>query len=67
MTVEKSIEIKVMPAGETTYSMIVDAKNEGVEISQEMIGLFFEDINSAADGGLNPEMVKTIPLRLILT
>lgn len=58
VTVEKSIEIKVMPAGETTYSMIVDAKNEGVEISQEMIGLFFEDINSAADGGLNPEMVK---------
>lgn len=55
---EKTFQIRVLPKGETTYSMTVDPENEGVEISQELIGLFFEDINSAADGGLYPEMVK---------
>ena len=28
-------------------------------ISKEMIGLFFEDINYAADGGLYAEMIET--------
>lgn len=57
-TLEKSFEINVIPERETTYSMTVDPFSEGVDISQELIGLFFEDINSAADGGLYPEMVK---------
>ena len=35
---------------------------KGVPISPELIGLFFEDINFAADGGLYAEM-KTVPLR----
>lgn len=30
----------------------------GTKISQEMIGLFFEDINFAADGGLYAEMIE---------
>ncbi len=57
-TAEKRFELTVLPEGETEYSITVDEENEGAEISQELIGLFFEDINSAADGGLNPEMVK---------
>lgn len=57
-TLEKKFEIRVIPVSETTYSMVVDPDNEGAQISQELIGLFFEDINSAADGGLYPEMVK---------
>lgn len=56
--VTRTFQVRVIPAGDTTYSMVVDPENEGVEISQELIGLFFEDINSAADGGLFPEMVK---------
>lgn len=56
--VVKNFDILVVPDEGTTYSMIVDPSNEGAEISQELIGLFFEDINSAADGGLYPEMVK---------
>ena len=43
---------------EPAYSLVIDKENEGIEISQELFGLFFEDINSAADGGLYPEMVK---------
>ena len=31
---------------------------KGVEIQQDMIGLFFEDINYAADGGLYAEMLE---------
>lgn len=30
----------------------------GVKITPEMIGLFFEDINFAADGGLYAEMIE---------
>ena len=35
----------------------LDAKKRGVDVSKHLYGLFFEDINQAADGGLNAEMV----------
>ena len=35
----------------------LDANKRGVDISKHLYGLFFEDINQAADGGLNAEMV----------
>ena len=36
----------------------VDAARPGATISPSMFGIFFEDINFAADGGLYPELVK---------
>src|SRR5437660_9625949 len=36
----------------------VDAAHPGGAISPTMFGIFFEDINFAADGGLYPERVK---------
>ena len=36
----------------------VDAGKPGAAISPHMFGVFFEDINFAADGGLYPERVK---------
>src|ERR1035438_9123990 len=36
----------------------VDAAHPGAAISRSMFGIFFEDINFAADGGLYPELVK---------
>ena len=36
----------------------VDAAHPGAAISLQMFGIFFEDINFAADGGLYPELVK---------
>src|SRR5262244_2509284 len=36
----------------------VDAAHPGPAISPEMFGIFFEDINFGADGGLYPERVK---------
>ncbi len=35
----------------------LDAKKRGVDVSKHLYGLFFEDINQSADGGLNAEMV----------
>lgn len=36
----------------------VDAAHPGAGMSPQMFGIFFEDINFAADGGLYPELVK---------
>src|SRR5215472_10717162 len=36
----------------------VDAAHPGAAISPKMFGIFFEDINFGADGGLYPERIK---------
>lgn len=36
----------------------VDAAHPGAKISPTMFGIFFEDINFAADGGIYPERIK---------
>src|SRR5450432_103028 len=36
----------------------VDASHPGAALSPSMYGIFFEDINFGADGGLYPELVK---------
>ena len=41
-----------------TNEMVIQAKKLGAEIQPTMYGLFFEDINYAADGGLYAELVK---------
>jgi alpha-L-arabinofuranosidase len=38
--------------------VVVDVGHPGPKISPTMFGIFFEDINFAADGGLYPERVK---------
>src|ERR1700753_1172840 len=38
--------------------LVVDLAHPGAAISPQMYGVFFEDINFAADGGLYPELVK---------
>jgi alpha-N-arabinofuranosidase len=41
-----------------TNELVVQTKKQGAEIQPTMYGLFFEDINYAADGGLYAELVK---------
>lgn len=41
-----------------TNEMIIQTKKLGADIQPTMYGLFFEDINYAADGGLYAELVK---------
>jgi len=38
--------------------LVVNFKNTGIKIQPTMYGIFFEDINFAADGGLYAEMIK---------
>jgi len=39
-------------------NFVVDVKNVGAEIQPDMYGVFFEDINFGADGGLYAELIK---------
>ncbi|MCD7901299.1 MAG: carbohydrate binding domain-containing protein [Bacteroides sp.] len=41
-----------------TNEMVIQTQKAGAEIQPTMYGLFFEDINYAADGGLYAELVK---------
>lgn len=51
--------IAAYPTDETAdYSITAAPEEEGAEISDEMYGVFFEDINNAADGGLYAELVR---------
>ncbi|MFF3494103.1 alpha-L-arabinofuranosidase C-terminal domain-containing protein [Streptomyces sp. NPDC002795] len=42
----------------TDYSVTVDPSRSGAAIDDTMYGVFFEDINRAADGGLYAELVQ---------
>ncbi|WP_151476762.1 alpha-L-arabinofuranosidase C-terminal domain-containing protein [Streptomyces albicerus] len=42
----------------TDYAITVDPKASGAKIDDTMYGVFFEDINRAADGGLYAELVQ---------
>lgn len=49
----------IVPALTNTDAAIsVNATKKGVDINPDMIGLFFEDINYAADGGLYAELIQ---------
>lgn len=45
-------------AQDSLTEIVVNAKKPGAEIKPYMYGLFFEDINFGADGGLYAELVK---------
>lgn len=55
---DKEIKILVLSGSTTEYAMTIDRKDKGVDISQDLFGVFYEDINSSADGGLSSELVK---------
>lgn len=43
---------------DSTATLDIDGDGTGAEISDTMFGIFFEDINYAADGGLYAELVR---------
>lgn len=45
-------------SAQTTNEMVIQTNKPGAEIQPTMYGLFFEDINYGADGGLYAEMIK---------
>ncbi len=48
----------VPAANEAPFTVDIDASDRSRDVSDIMWGLFFEDINSSADGGLYAEMVQ---------
>jgi alpha-N-arabinofuranosidase len=49
---------QAVPAAAQTRSVTVQVDRPGAAVPRTLFGLFFEDINFAADGGLYPERVK---------
>ncbi|ONI80468.1 alpha-N-arabinofuranosidase [Saccharothrix sp. ALI-22-I] len=45
-------------AADTDYTLTIDPAAKGASIDDSMYGVFFEDINRAADGGLYAELVQ---------
>ena len=45
-------------ASNAQVSINVDASNPGIKVSPNLYGIFFEDINHAADGGLYAELIS---------
>ena len=53
------LAVLALAAGQAqTNELVIQAGKPGAEIQPTMYGLFFEDINYAADGGLYAELVK---------
>ncbi|WP_367392654.1 alpha-L-arabinofuranosidase C-terminal domain-containing protein [Lewinella sp. LCG006] len=50
--------LKVLVAQSDAYQLTIDASTSKAKIQPTMYGIFFEDINFAADGGLYAELVK---------
>ncbi|MBT8223980.1 MAG: hypothetical protein HKP61_09210, partial [Dactylosporangium sp.] len=46
------------PTAQPDYTITVDPTARGASIGDSMYGVFFEDINFAADGGLYAELVR---------
>lgn len=54
----KVFQVSILEEGATPYSININIKEKGVNISPSLYGIFFEDINYALDGGLYPELVQ---------
>jgi alpha-N-arabinofuranosidase len=57
-TIGLAVRISQAQPQESTAVIAVDAAHPGAALSPQMFGIFFEDINFGADGGLYPELVK---------
>jgi len=63
-TVLVSLSVLLVPvasaafAADATATLTVDAARPGSRISPMLWGIFFEDINLSADGGIYPELVR---------
>ncbi len=55
---EKSFVATVLPKATAPYEITIHGDKETIDISDTLYGLFYEDINNAADGGIYAEMVQ---------
>ncbi|MFD2216814.1 alpha-L-arabinofuranosidase C-terminal domain-containing protein [Metabacillus endolithicus] len=57
-TSEKDFSVSVLPKGVPSHHLTIDGSQEVLDISKTLYGLFYEDINNAADGGIYAELVQ---------
>jgi len=55
---EKDFSVSVLPKGVPSHHLTIDGSQEVLDISKTLYGLFYEDINNAADGGIYAELVQ---------
>ncbi|OLS33828.1 alpha-L-arabinofuranosidase C-terminal domain-containing protein [Bacillus sp. MRMR6] len=55
---EKEFTVTVLPKGIPSHHIMIDGSQEVLDISKTLYGLFYEDINNAADGGIYAELVQ---------
>lgn len=53
-----AVRFLLSEVGEGTSTLTIDGDGTGAEINDDMFGIFYEDINYAADGGLYAELVR---------
>ena len=55
---QKEFQASVLPKTTAPYEITIYGDKEILDISDTLYGLFYEDINNAADGGIYAEMVQ---------
>ena len=55
---EKEFSLSVLPEGVPSHLLTIEGSQEVLDISKTLYGLFYEDINNAADGGIYAELVQ---------
>lgn len=53
-----AVRFTLSEVGEGTSTLTIDGDGTGAQINDDMFGIFYEDINYAADGGLYAELVR---------
>ncbi|MFC6333744.1 alpha-L-arabinofuranosidase C-terminal domain-containing protein [Paenibacillus septentrionalis] len=53
-----SYELTVLPKSVVPYEIVLNPQGKSAAVSPVMYGLFYEDINNAADGGIYAELVR---------
>ncbi len=57
-TLSKHYDVSVLPEHLPPYTITIHGDQKVADISEVMYGLFYEDINNAADGGIYAELVQ---------
>ncbi|AWB43005.1 alpha-L-arabinofuranosidase [Paenibacillus sp. CAA11] len=57
-SIERSFQISVLPKELPPYTLTIHGGKDALDVSEVMYGLFYEDINNAADGGIYAELVQ---------
>lgn len=58
VTTEKTFSVSVVPEDAAPFELTIHGDRSTIDISPTLYGLFYEDINHSADGGIYAEMIQ---------